>query len=132
MLLEMLRKNEAFQKLPQEKQHMFAVLAEAFSENDLALYLSPKELADKLQVGNKNTWQEFLNLEVVNRYIKGQMGQIAQIASRKTFMALKTEGERGNVQAIKQLNEISGVLNSGERNKVIVLHQIKRPEVVRQ
>lgn len=132
MLLESLKNNTVFQSLPQEKQEIFARLAEEFEDNELALYLSPAELSQTLQIGNKNSWQEFLNLEAVRQYIKGQMSQIAEVASRKTFLSLKREGESGNVQAVKQINELSGILNSGDKNKVVVLHRIERPKLVKE
>jgi len=58
------------------------------------------------------------------------LAQMAQIATRRTFKALKEQGESGNVQAIKQINELSGVLNSGDDNKVVVLHRVERPKEV--
>lgn len=130
MLLEALKANESFRRLPIEKQEIFARLASVFEDNELALYLSPQELTSKLQIGNKNQWQEFLNMEIVRQYIKGQMAQMAQIATRRTFKALKEQGESGNVQAIKQINELSGVLNSGDDNRVVVLHRVERPKEV--
>lgn len=131
-LLEMLKANPSFQSFPAEKQEVFARLAHEFYENELALHLTPEELMAKLQIGSKQNWFEFLNMEPVRQYINTQMAFIAQIASRKTFQKLVSEGLEGDTQAIKQVNEISGVLNTGDRNKVIVMHQIARPKVVRQ
>ena len=132
VLIDMLKQNPVFKQLPVEKKEVFARLAEQFEDNDFALYLSPKELSEKLPVGSKLNWQEFLNLEVVRQYINGQMAQIAQVASRKTFQSLVSEGASGNVSAVKQINEVAGILNAGERNKIIVLHQISRPKIVRE
>jgi hypothetical protein len=131
-LLEMLKINPSFQSFPAEKREVFARLADAFYENDFALHLNPSELTAKLRVGNKQMWYEFLNMEPVRQYINAQMAFNAQIASRKAFQTLVTEGLQGDTHAIKQVNEISGVLNTGDRNKVIVMHQISRPQVVRQ
>jgi hypothetical protein len=127
----MLKLNPNFDGLPSEKKEVFARLAAEFEDNDFALYLDPSELSDKLGVGNKQQWQEFLNLESVRQYVNGQMANIAQIASRKTFKGLMVKGMGGDVQAIKEINELSGVMNSGDKNKVVVLHQINRAKVIR-
>jgi hypothetical protein len=132
MLIDMLKQNPSFDALPIEKKEVIAKLAYEFEDNDFALYLDPKELADKLGVGSKQQWQEFLNIEQVRQYVNAQMANAAQVASRKTFMGLLNQGMNGNVQAIKEINELSGVMNSGDKNKVIVLHQIQRPKVVRR
>ena len=131
-LLQAIKADPTFQAFTTEKQEVFARLAHEFYENDLALHLSPSELSSKLGVGNKQMWFEFLNLEPVRQYIKAQMAFNAEIASRKAFKKLTEAGLTGDTQAIKQINEISGILNSGDRNRIIVLHQIKRPEIVRQ
>ena len=132
LLIEMLKQNPNFGGLQVEQQEVFARLAAEFEENELALYLSPSELSNKLGVGNRFQWQDFLNLEPVRQYIKGQMGAQAEVASRKTFNSLVQSGMAGEVQAIKQINELSGIMNSGDKNKVVVLHQINRPKIIRE
>ena len=131
MLIEMMKANPSFSSLPIEKREAYAKLADTFEDNELALYLDPIELTDKLGIGNRQLWQDFLNFDAVRQYISGQMANAAQVATRKTLQSLIKQGVGGDVQAIRQINEMSGVLNSGDKNKVIVLHQINRSKVVR-
>lgn len=131
MLIEMMKLNPSFDSLSLEKKEAYAKLADTFEDNELALYLDPIELTDKLGIGNRQLWQDFLNFDAVRQYISGQMANAAQVATRKTLQSLIKQGVGGDVQAIRQINEMSGVLNSGDKNKVIVLHQINRSKVVR-
>ena len=131
MLIEMLKVHPSFDALPIEKKEAYAKLADTFEDNELALYLDPIELTDKLGIGNRQLWQDFLNFDAVRQYISGRMAEAAQVATRKTLQALIKQGVGGDVGAIRQINEMSGVLNSGDKNKVIVLHQINRSKVVR-
>lgn len=127
-LLDMLMRFPKFLQYPLEKQEVIARLAETFEDNDMALYCTPQELQDKLLVGNRSQWQEFLNLEPVRQHIKVQLANVASVASRKAFHGLQQEAMTGDVQAAKQVNEMAGILNSGDRNKVIVLHRVNRRE----
>lgn len=127
MLLEMLKNSKSYQDMTQEQKDITARLAQAFEENaEHTLHLSPTELTDILQIGNKKLWQDFLNLEPARQYIKSQMAFQAQIAQRKAFQSLEREAIGGDVQAAKQINELSGILNNVDTNKIIVLHQIDR------
>lgn len=132
MIIDMLKQSPRFMEFSEERQIVFAKLADEFEDNDFALYLDPKELSAKLNVGNRAQWQEFLNFEPVRQYINAQMANESVIASRKTFQGLVAKGMGGDVAAIREINDLSGILNSGDKNKVIVLHQISRPEVVRK
>jgi hypothetical protein len=132
MIIDMLKQSPRFMEFSEERQEIFAKLADEFEDNDFALYLDPKELSQKLGVGNRNQWQEFLNFEPVRQYVNAQMANAATVASRKTFQGLLAKGMGGDVSAIREINDLSGVLNSGDKNKVIVLHQINRPKVVRK
>jgi hypothetical protein len=132
MLIEMLKRNPSFSSLSLEKQEAFAALANEFEDNEFALYLDPNELTAKLGLGNKTQWQEFLSMEPVRQYINGQMAFNSQVATRKTFASLVQNGMRGDTQAVKQINEMSGILNSGDKNRIVVLHQISRSKVVRK
>ena len=60
------------------------------------------------------------------------MSAQAQIAQRKTFQTLQVAAQQGNVQAAKEINELSGILQQYDNNKVIVLHQISRPKIQKQ
>jgi Mg/Co/Ni transporter MgtE len=127
MLVELLKNARSFQSMPKEQQEITLILANKFEEHsEHTLHLSPQELADTLNLGNKRQWQEFLNLEPTKQYIKTQQAFNAQIAQRKAFQALEREATDGNVNAAKQINELSGILNNIDTNKIIVLHQINR------
>ena len=129
MLLDMLKNSQYFKNLTNEKKEIIARLAEAFEEHsEHTLHLSPNELAKTLNIGNKKQWQDFLNLEPTRQYIKTQQAFNAQIAQRKAFQALEREANEGNVNAAKQINELSGILNQIDSNKIIVLHRIDRRE----
>ncbi len=128
MLVEMLKKNPTFQSFPVEQQELFARLAFAFEEDESNLFKSPVELAES-NIGNRNHWQQFLSLDSVQAYIRQQMAYQTQIASRKGFISLQQEAKSGNVQAIKHLNELSGLLEQGDQNKIVILHQVNRPSI---
>lgn len=129
MLLEMIKKSKNYQNLTQEQKEITARLAATFEEHsEHTLHLSPTELTTTLQIGNKKLWQDFLNLEPTRQYIKSQMAFNAQVAQRKAFQSLEREAIGGDVQAAKQINELSGILNNIDTNKIIVLHRINRKE----
>jgi hypothetical protein len=129
MLLDMLKTDKQFQDLPLPEQDLIARLASAFIEDQSNIFKSADELAESASIGNIAHWQRFLTLAPVIMYIKGQMAQIAQVASRKGFLSLQKEANAGNVQAIKQINELAGILNKADDNKVIVLSYIPRPKI---
>lgn len=127
LLYKMLQSHQPFADLPMDKKEIYLVLAKDFESNEYALYQTPQELTDSFGKGNKAVWQEFLNLEPTRQYIKGQIANTASIASRKAIKALENEALNGDVQAAKQINEISGILNRDSNNRTVVLHQIHRP-----
>lgn len=106
-------------------------LASHFEDNDLALYLTPTDLARTLQVGSKQNWAEFLSLDPVRAYIRAQMAASAQIQQRAAQATLAQAAKSGDVQAAKLITEISGVLNSGDKSKTVVLHRVNRPQTNR-
>lgn len=126
MLRKMLQNYQKFKDFSQEKQEIVMALAQNFEEDTLAIYQHPTELISNLGIGNQEQWQEFLNLEPVRSYIKAQMGFHAQVAQRKAFRSLEREAIGGDVQAAKQINELSGILSNADQNRIIVLHQINR------
>ncbi|CAB4144527.1 hypothetical protein UFOVP453_43 [uncultured Caudovirales phage] len=129
MLLEMLKNSNHYKTLSREQKEILAILATLFEEqSEHTLHLSPQELADVLKTGNRKQWQDFLNLEPTKQFIKTQQAFNAQIAQRKAFQALEREATDGNVNAAKQINELSGILNNVDTNRIVVLHQINRRE----
>lgn len=125
-LTELLQNSESFQSLTPEQQEVFGRLAAEFEDNPLALYLNPLELTTKLQVGNKNLWHTFLQMDSVEAYIRSQMAFDAKVASRKAFGALEFQAKNGDTTAAKQINELAGIYNKTDNLKVVVLHQISR------
>lgn len=129
MLIDTLKQSKPFQDLPKPNQEIIATLAYYFEQTEEALYMSPRELEETTDRGTKEQWQQFLNLEPVKNYIKAEMHHQAQVAQRRVFLALQTSAQGGNVQAAKEINELSGILDRQDSNKVVVLHQIQRPKV---
>jgi chromosome condensin MukBEF MukE localization factor len=128
MLLEMLKKNSQFQALPLTEQEILARLASTFEEDFRYLYLSPDELAEETEVGNRRQWQQLLHLDITNAYIRQQMSSQLQVAQRKAIQALQVESMRGNTQAAKQITDLSNILNQQDSSKIIILHQVQRPK----
>jgi hypothetical protein len=129
MLTELLKKHPAFQELPLHEQEIFAKLATVFQESTDNLFKSPEELEESTGIGNRFQWARLLAFEPTKHYIESQMAQITQIAHRKAFLSLQKEATLGNVQAVKHINELSGIMENKDNNKIIVLHQIERPQV---
>lgn len=129
MLIEMLKESESFKNMNVQKQELTAILAYHFENNPKTLYMTPEELIKHTQKGNKEQWIEFLGLEPVRNYIRAEMSYKAQVAQRKAFQSLANSAEDGNVQAAKEINELSGIMQSADNNKIIVLHRISRPEI---
>lgn len=128
MLAERIKQSPEFATLPHTEQIIQVRLAEAFSEDQNHLYHTPEELVKLTHIGNKEQWQQFLNKEIVRQYIRGQMASLADVAQRKAFQELQKTAAAGNVQAMKEINEISGIMNNTNNHKIIVLHKIERPK----
>lgn len=129
LLTEIIKDSPEFLEMSNEQQDMTARLAFEFQDNDLALHLDPIELNQKLGIGNKFQWQNFLQLDAVKIYIKQQVQFNAEIASRKTIQTLSKAASTGDTAAAKQINEIAGVYGKTDSNKVVILHQISRPKL---
>lgn len=124
-LTETLQKYPLFKELTLDKQHVLLTLAQEFEDNDLALYLSPQELQQKL-TGTKEHWELLLGLEPTKNYIKKAMAERTQIAHRKAFAALQAQAQQGNVQAAKQIQELAGITQ--DTNRTVILHRVDRPK----
>lgn len=72
-------------------------------------------------------WSNYLQREDVRQRIHAKVNEDIEIAHRASLSALSKEAQRGNVQAIKELNNLSGILNQNN-NKQIVTHFIPRPQ----
>lgn len=128
MLLEMLKADKQFNDMPYEQQDLIARLASQFIQDQGNLFKSADELVEATAIGKAEHWHKFLSLNPVMIYIKQQMAAIAQVASRKGFLSLQKEAQAGNVQAVKQINELAGILNKADDNKIIIMHHIPRPK----
>jgi hypothetical protein len=129
MLLDRLKESKSFQDKSKEQQIILAKLANIFESDPSYLFLDPIELTDETNVGNKTMWFQFLQLEPVKNYIKSEMSYSAQIAQRRAFASLAKLAENGNVQAAKEINELSGIMSQTDNNRVVVLMRVNRPEI---
>lgn len=127
MLTDMLKSNPDFQVLPLDLQDIYLRLSLQFQDDPDAIHADPSELAERFQIGNHHQWQALLDMEPTINYVKQQMTSRARIASRKAFVSLETEASSGDVPAIKHINELAGLLEKKDQNKIIILHQIVRP-----
>lgn len=129
MLVDMIRHHRSFQdNMTIEQQEIYLRLADVFADESANLFKSPEELSTSLNIGNKFQWASFLSLEPVQQYIRAEISRSLQVMQRKTLLALQQEAKMGNVQAIKEIKDLSGIMAQGDTNKVIVLHQIARPK----
>ena len=87
--------------------------------------LTPEEL--EAQTGISQTvWLDYLNKESTRQLINKRTVEDIEFAQRKALQALTKEAQRGNVQAIKEINQLSGILNQNN-NKQFITHYIPRP-----
>ena len=128
MLTEMLKQSQDFLKQPIPQQAIYLSLANTFQSQTDFLFLNPEELITYTEIGTKDQWQDLLNRQETQSYIKAQMAALAQISQRKTFKSLVEMALNGNQQAAKQVQEISGVLNQQDSNRVVIMHHIPRPK----
>jgi hypothetical protein len=127
MLTKMLEESGALKdKTPPDKAILMK-LASVFQDSTQYLFLDPQELHEATEVGSKELWKELLLLQETQNFVTGSMAFLSQIAQRKTFQSLVQGALTGNQQAAKQVQELSGILNQQDTNRVVVLHQIPRP-----
>jgi hypothetical protein len=130
MLIDTLKQSKQFQDLPKNQQDIVAALTFHFENTEESLYQSPRELEESTGRGTKEQWQQFLNLEPVKNYIKAEMNHQAQVAQRRAFLALQQSAQGGNVQAAKEINELSGIMDKQDNSKVVVLIRVDRPRLM--
>jgi chromosome condensin MukBEF MukE localization factor len=128
MLTQMINESGVLKDKTLPEQTILMKLAARYQENTNFLFLDPEELQTESGIGTKEQWTELLRLQETQNFLKGQMQFLSQIAQRKTFQSLVTSALGGNAQAAKQVQELSGVLNQVDSNKVIVLHYVPRPK----
>jgi hypothetical protein len=107
-------------------------LASIFQDNTNLLFMTPDELVESTSTGTKDQWETLLRLQETQNFVKGIMAFLSQIAQRKTFQSLVESALSGNAQAAKQVQELSGILNQQDSNRIVVLHRIPRAKEVTQ
>jgi hypothetical protein len=112
--------------IPIDKQEIYLKLASVFQSKISYLYSDPEELArpqdyDGTGIGTPELWDEFLTLDTVQLYITARTRNLASQKARKSLHNLQKQADKGDVQAIKYLNEVSGMLAGADNNKTIVL-----------
>ena len=87
--------------------------------------LSPDDLEAQTGI-SQDIWIEYLNKESIRQLIHKRTAEDIEFAQRKALQSLAKEASRGNVQAIKEINQLSGILNQNN-NKQFITHYIPRP-----
>jgi hypothetical protein len=129
LLTDMILNSEEYTQLQKPAQLITLTLGKKFEESTEYLFLSPEEIVDLTHIGTVEQWNTFFNLQTVKTYIQSQMAAIAQISQRKTFRSLvemALSGGQGASTAAKQIQELSGIMNQIDSNKIVVLHHIPR------
>lgn len=129
-LTKMIEESTALENKTIPERTIILTLANKFQSSTAFLFLDPEELTLNTGLGNRDQWFDFLNMQEVKNFVKGQMAFLSQVAQRKTFRGLVELALDGNQQAAKQVQELSGVLNQQDTNRTVVLHRIPRPEEV--
>lgn len=127
MLQEMLAAHPIWDTLNLEQQALFTRLAQVFESSDTHLTLNAEELAKTTGIGHRHQWWDFLDLEPVDNYIHRQNERLTKVATRKVLSELQRELQTGNVGAAKEINQIAGILEKSDSNRVIIMHHIPRP-----
>ena len=79
----------------------------------------------------ESEWSAYLQREDVRQRIHTKTTEDIEIAHRIALQALTREAQKGNIQAIKELNQLSGILNQNN-NKQFITHHIPRPKQQQQ
>lgn len=131
MLTDMLNQSNSLNDMPLPQKTILMRLAQKFQSSTEYLFLDPQELQEQTMLGTTDQWFQLLNLQETKNFIKGQMAFLVQVSQRKTFASLVSMalgGGQGAQAAAKQVQELSGIMNQQDSNRVVVLHQIPRPK----
>jgi hypothetical protein len=93
--------------------------------------LTPSELEQLTSIDAKEWHHLINNNEQVRQLIHRRTNEDIEIAQRKALQSLAKAAQHGNVQAIKELNQVSGILNQSN-NKQFITHYVKRPETEKE
>jgi hypothetical protein len=89
--------------------------------------LTPTELEQLTSIDAKEWHHLITNNENIRQLIHRRTNEDIEIAQRKALQSLAKQAQLGNVQAIKELNQVSGILNQAN-NKQFITHFIPRPQ----
>lgn len=128
MLTEMLEQSDSLKDLPLPQKTILFTLANKFQSRTDFLFMNPEELQEHTNLGTPRQWEDLLKLQETQNYIKTTMQFISQISQRKTFKSLVSMALEGNHQAAKQVQELSGIMNQADNNKVVIMHYVPRPK----
>lgn len=112
--------------VPLDKQAVYLKMAERFQEAISHLYEDPEELAQSTDI-KAELWEDFLDLDAVTLYAAVRTKKLATTTARKSLRNLQLSANKGDVSAIKYLNEISGIINKQGDTGQIILHYVPRP-----
>lgn len=129
MLVDMLEASKTFQSLTNEEQVIYKTLAAIFQSSPDNIFKTPEDLSLETDRGTPVQWSNLLSMEPVLNYIKQEMTANTRIAQRKAFQSLQMKAQLGDVSAIKHIDELSGIFNRQDSNKVVVLHYVNRQEI---
>lgn len=114
--------------VPVHKQTLYLKMAESYQSRQSHLYEDPEELVETTQMGTSELWEEFINFDPVQLYASARSKRLASVAARNSIRNLQKRVKEGDVQAIKYLNEVFGVLNAQNQQGTIILHYVPRPK----
>ena len=128
MLRKMVEQHPLFKSLPKMLQWAYPQLADLFERDPENIFRTTDELADQHPEFSRDVWDEFLQFEPVKQFISVRTKRFIEQSARKAQRKLAEEAESGNVQAVKQLQELAGLLDAKENNKIIVTHFVPRTQ----
>lgn len=128
MLRKMVEQHPSFKSLPKMFQLAYPQLADLFERDPENIFRTTDELAEQHPEFSRDVWDEFLQFEPVKQFISVRTKRFIEQSARKAQRKLAEEAESGNVQAVKQLQELAGLLDAKENNKIIVTHFVPRTQ----
>jgi hypothetical protein len=130
-LINLLKSSKQFQELPIDKQDMLLHLSIVFEQDDTNLFLDPHQLEASTDPPIPYpVWRQFLRLDAVKNYIKQEVAEHTEIAFRKGLQASSNKAQDGDMQAIKEVNDLKGVYEKQDQTRTVVLHYIPRPNTL--
>jgi hypothetical protein len=121
--------DEGFLKnLELDEQEAVGIMLSRYISEDW-WHLSSKDIA-KMTKSRPEMWEKLLGTFAIRQFVDRRAKQFTAESHRKGIVSLAMEAQQGNVQAIKELKELSGIMNQQESKTVVILHRVSRPEEV--